>query len=75
MGNDTAPRRMCCGCGFELVDAEATIEVFNEHVCTEVVRPTRWHESVFSFEGFMVVGALIFGAIMVALALTGDGVK
>jgi hypothetical protein len=52
-------RSMRCGCGFELHDDEATIEVFNEHVCTaEVERAPRWHESVFSVEGFFVLMAL-----------------
>jgi hypothetical protein len=49
---------MRCGCGFELVGDDATIEAFNEHVCAEVEPSPRWHESVFSLWGFMVAGML-----------------
>lgn len=60
-------RSMRCGCGFELHDDEATIEVFNEHVCTaEVERAPRWYESVFSLWGFMVLMAL--GVAIAAVA-------
>jgi hypothetical protein len=50
--------RMRCGCGFELAGTDATIEAFNEHVCTDVEPAPRWHESVFSLWGFMVLMAL-----------------
>lgn len=65
-------RRMRCGCGFELVGEDATIEVFNEHVCTAAgEHPARWHESLFSIWGLFIVLALAVAAEEIIKALVG----
>lgn len=63
---ETGPK-LTCGCGFEAQQGNATDNqiAFDRHRCTEEDLPPRWHESVFSFPGLMIVGLITIAVVAV----------
>lgn len=66
-----------CGCGFRVVglDEERNAELFDNHNCFDGREgvPNRWHESVFSGPGILVILGLAFFAAIVLSDVYGHG--
>ena len=64
---------VACPCGFlaRSSDEDRNFEVFARHECAGTGK--EWHESLFSFEGVMVVGALAFCLIIVSAVIVSGG--
>lgn len=60
-----------CACGFEVTDDDSinAVNALEEHDCPNVVSESRWHDSVFSFWGAMILFIVAAAAMKILTGL------